>query len=283
MNDKPMDRLTAEDIKAFEPDQKVGLIATRDVGGLPRITLITTLSAKSPTELVFGQFSAGESKRNLHRDPKVGFFVMTDDRVYWRGKAQWTHRATEGEDFERFNQRPMFRYNSYFGIHTVQYFDLISCSRRQKLDIPGMLTGSLSTVTASALSSRRTHNEVLNSWSHRHMNRLATLKFLAYVDADGYPNILPIIPCRAVSHDRLVIATPGARKDLRAIPQGATVAVFALSLEAESVLVRGAFSRSTAVPGMNVAHVDLDWVYNSMPPKQGQIYPPIPLQAVTEF
>ncbi len=283
MNDKPMDRLTAEDIKSFEPDQKVGLIATCDEGGLPRITLITTLSAKSPTELVFGQFSAGESKRNLHRDPKVGFFVMTDDRVYWRGKARWTHRATEGEDFERFNQRPMFRYNSYFGIHTVQYLDLVSSSGRQKLDIPGMLTGLLSTVTASTLSQSRAQNEVLNSWSYEHINRLATLKFLAYVDVDGHPNILPIVPCRAVSHDRLVIATPGTRKDLKAIPQGATVAVFAMSLEAESVLVRGTFSRSTAVPGMNLAHVDLDWVYNSMPPKQGQIYPALPLEAVTEF
>jgi len=30
-----------------------------------------------------------------------------------------------------------------------------------------------------------------------------------------------------------------------------------------------------------LAAIDIDWVYNSMPPVMGQVYPPLPLQAVS--
>jgi hypothetical protein len=29
--------------------------------------------------------------------------------------------------------------------------------------------------------------------------------------------------------------------------------------------------------------LDIDWVYNSMPPSHGQIYPEVELEAVTDF
>ena len=35
--------------------------------------------------------------------------------------------------------------------------------------------------------------------------------------------------------------------------------------------------------GIQTGIVDIDWVYNSMPPAHGQIYPPVPLIPVTEW
>jgi len=35
---------------------------------------------------------------------------MTLDRKVWRGKADWTGAATEGEDHEQYNRKPLFRY-----------------------------------------------------------------------------------------------------------------------------------------------------------------------------
>jgi len=29
--------------------------------------------------------------------------------------------------------------------------------------------------------------------------------------------------------------------------------------------------------------VEVEWVYNSMPPVPGQVYPPVPIEAVREF
>jgi hypothetical protein len=42
----------------------------------------------------------------------------------------------------------------------------------------------------------------------------------------------------------------------------------------ESVLVRGRFSGYRRYLGLKAGSIDIDWVYNSMPPMQGQIYPP---------
>jgi len=51
----------------------------------------------------------------------------------------------------------------------------------------------------------------------------------------------------------------------------------------ENVLIRGTFRGFERKRGVKMGVVDIDWVYNSMPPKQGQIYPEIALEPVMEF
>ncbi len=68
------------------------------------------------------------------------------------------------------------------------------------------------------------------------------------------------------------------RDELSAIAEGTSVALYALNLRMESVLVRGRFEGYRRRAGVRSGTIELDWVYNSMPPKQGQIYPPEPLE-----
>ncbi|MDP8256207.1 MAG: hypothetical protein P9M14_10690, partial [Candidatus Alcyoniella australis] len=99
----------------FEPTEKVGLLGTIDPQGLPHVSLITSMQAKSPTMLIWGEFTKGLSKEYVRQNRKTGFLIMTLDRKLWRGKADYDHAATEGADYEMFNNKPMFRYNSYLG------------------------------------------------------------------------------------------------------------------------------------------------------------------------
>ncbi len=89
---KKLTRFDENDLKHFEPEAKVGVIATVNPEGLPHITLITALQAKTPTKLIWGQFSEGQSKQNVKTNPKTGFLIMTLDRSLWRGKAIWTQQ-----------------------------------------------------------------------------------------------------------------------------------------------------------------------------------------------
>ncbi|HPI23955.1 MAG TPA: hypothetical protein PLE73_12205, partial [Spirochaetota bacterium] len=86
---KKLNVFDPNDLKEFEPDAKVGLIATVSEGELPPITLITALQARSTTELIWGQFSEGMSKRNVRKNPRVGFLIMSLSKELWRGKAVW--------------------------------------------------------------------------------------------------------------------------------------------------------------------------------------------------
>src|SRR4030043_2169598 len=142
---KPLTRFPENDLKQFEPEAKVGLIATINQEGLPHITLITALQAKTPDKLIWGQFSEGQSKQNGKTNPTTGFLIMTLDRSLWRGKALWTNTTTHGEDYEMFNNKPMFRYNAYFGIHTVHYMDLVERYGKESLPLARIVLGSILT------------------------------------------------------------------------------------------------------------------------------------------
>jgi pyridoxamine 5'-phosphate oxidase-like protein len=273
--------LTAKDIEAFEPEAKVGLLATVSDGGLPHITLITTIRARTPTRLMWGQFSEGRSKRNVAANPRSGFLVLTMDKRLWRGKARWTGTETAGPNFEVYNNLPMFRYNAYFGIHTVHHMDLVETFGEERLPMAGIVASTILTRLSRLVGGGG--RAVLKPWAQGVFNDMANLKFLAHVGEDGFPRLIPLIQCQARNAETLAFSTLAYGAELRAVPAGAPVAVFALTLKMESVLVRGVFS-GTGFSALGPAgKVDIDWVYNSMPPKQGQIYPEIPATPVMEF
>jgi hypothetical protein len=265
--------LTREDVTAFEQDAKIGLLATVDPEGLPHLSLITSLQLKGSDQIMFGQFSEGLSKTHVRENPRSGFLVMTADKMLWRGKARWTGEATSGDDYEMYNRKPMFRYNSYFGIHTVHYLDLVEFSAKESLSTFGIAAGSLVTETARRLAAFRPRETVLKPWAETHISRHGTLKFLSHLGEDGYPVIVPVVPCQAAGDGRLVFAPTVRRVELSAIPAGRSVAVLALNLQMESVLVRGRFRGYRRYLGLKAGAIDIDWVYNSMPPMQGTIYP----------
>jgi hypothetical protein len=72
-------------------------------------------------------------------------------------------------------------------------------------------------------------------------------------------------------------------EELGALQQGSSVAIFGLTMDMESVLVRGVFVGFGMHRGITLGCVDIVWVYNSMPPKPGQIYPMQKLGAVVNF
>ena len=147
-----MARVSKEDMSVFEESAKIGLLATLDPQGLPHVSLVTSLQLKDPGQLMFGQFSEGLSKTHVRGNPHTAFLVMSLERELWRGKARWTGETTSGEDYEMYNRKPMFRYNSYFGIHTVHYLDLVDFSAKESLSAAGIAAGSMVTMLARRLA-----------------------------------------------------------------------------------------------------------------------------------
>ncbi len=270
------------DMPEFEPDAKIGLIATVNPEGLPHLTLITALQAKTPTSLYWGQFTEGTSKKHVKKNPKTAFLIMTLNKELWRGRALWTGEVREGPDYEMFNKKPMFRYNAYFGIHTVHYMDLVETRGREKLPMGGIIRGALLTGLFKG-GAKKKGARVLKPWAEGLFNRMDALKFLACVGSDGFPAIIPIIQCQAAGSGRLAFSPSAYQEELSAVPAGSNVAVFGITFDMEDVLVRGVFNGYSRYRGGKLGTIDIDWVYNPMPPKQGQVYPAVELRPVTEF
>jgi hypothetical protein len=279
----PLTAFSPEDIPSTQAALKIGLLATVTPGGLPHVTLISTLMACGPSQLAFGQFTEGLSKLHLLDNPKAGFLIMGLDKKLWRGKAAFTHSAKEGAEYDYLNNVPMFRYNAYFGIHTVYYLDLLSVTPREPLPMNRIIYAAVQTLLARTLGHKPGGQEVLNPWTLTFLNKLDNLKFIAWVDADGFPVIVPAIQAQCLDHQHILFSTSVYAGELKTIPPGGAVAVFGMALTMEDVLLRGQFLGMQRLAGIETGLVKVDWVYNPMPPVPGQIYPPVELQAVEKY
>ncbi len=271
------------DIKAFEPEMKIGLLATVNPQGLPHLTLISSIKAGSPTTLTWGQFTEGVSKQHVRQNPKTGWMVMSLARDLWRGKAVWTHTAQSGADYDWYNNIPMFRYNAYFGIHTVHYMDLVEQTGKGPLPMNRIIFAAVRSMIARTLSPAGGKQQVFNPWTQAFFSKLDNLKFLAYISPDGFPQIIPLIQAQADGGEHLIFSSGVYGEELRQIPAGAPAAVLGMALSMEDVLVRGEFTGLRRRAGLECGGVKVDWVYNPMPPKPQQIYPQSELRPVSEF
>ncbi|MBW1781965.1 MAG: hypothetical protein JRL30_14635 [Deltaproteobacteria bacterium] len=274
---------TEQEMKAFEPAEKIGLVACTNPEGLPHISLITSIMAPDSGRLTLGQFCKGLSKQYIQEHPEVAFLIMTMDKKMWRGRARWTHLKNEGPEYERYNEIPMFRYNTYFGIHTVHYLDLIETSEKDDLPMFRIVLATLLTRLTKGTVTTGDETRILKPFAEDLFNQLDSLKFLAYVGPDGFPDVVPVIQCQAADSRRLAFSPMAFKEELLRIPRETTVAVFGLTLKMEDVLIRGTFRGFHRSMGVRVGTIDIEWVYNSMPPAHGQIYPEVALKPVVPY
>ena len=276
------DIFSQAEIDAFAPIMKIGLLATITPEGLPHITLLSSLKAASEKTLTWGQFTEGMSFHNVRANPKIGWLIMTLNKDLWRGTGRFTHTAASGEDFDWYNDVPMFRYNAYFGIHTVYYMDLIEHTGLQPLPMGAVVMAAIKTMFAKRFFLRK-DTPVLNAWTKGLFNKLDGLKFLAYIDDAGFPKLVPVIQAQSAGNQHILFSTGAFTAEIKAIPRDTPMAVFGMSLDMTDVLVRGTYHGLRLVGPHRCGVLEVDWVYNPMPPVPGQIYPPVDLSPVREF
>jgi hypothetical protein len=260
------------------PDSKIGVLATEDESGMPHLSFISSIQALGTDQLTFGKFSVGYSKRNIEVRPDVAFLVLTAEMEWVRGNAHYTHNINTGELFEAYNSKPLFRYNTYFGFDHVYIMDLVRITEPTKLPMPKIIAGAVRSRISAGRFKQSTEDK-LRHFGTELVAKLDSLKFVAWHAADGQLEIMPIIQGGNAGTDRIVFSHIPYGAELKTIPDGAKAAILTLNLDMQSVEAEGTLHRHGGV------HVlDIERVYNSMPPKMEYIYPrPDRPQAVTEF
>jgi hypothetical protein len=272
--------------KKFENDSKIGILSSVSPEGYPHMAFISSLGVKTKTSLMWGQFSLGLSKTYLKENKKTGFLVISADQYWWTGKALHTGTVVKGEDFDYFNNKPLFRYNSYCGFGAVHYGGIVDVSLGQKLPILKVALGSCASAlmkgkarkrAAGSAGSGASGNAVqkMPGYGVKLCSNMTTLKFIAYIDSDGFPRIIPALQGTPVDPNRLVFSSLPYGEMLRQIPPGAKAAVFLTNLDLESILLQGRWN-----PLKKGGVFEIDKVYNSMLPLNRYVYPPTELPNV---
>ncbi len=277
-------RFSAFDIETMAPLEKIGILATRNIEGKPHITFINSLMALDETTMTLGQFVRGNSKYHIQKNAEAAFFILSPQtRKTWAGKMTWTGKKDMGPELEAYKEMPMQRYNSYFPIHRVHYFDLKETTPANSLPVVKIAGSALMTRIFGAAAPKNNGDRVLNPYGQNLLASPMTLKFLSFAGNDGFPVLIPLVSFMTAGSKRLVFPAYALKNYQSQIKDNMDMAVFSLKTSMESVLVRGKFIGFKRSLGLKTGMIDLDWVYNSMPPNAGQIYPEKPLQPVTSF
>ena len=265
------------DAKDFASPYKVALIATHDEEKDVHNTHLSSLMNRGDDEMVVGEIVKGLSKQFFHERPRAGFLIMNLAREFWTGTMDFSDKKTEGPEYITFNEMTLFRFNTYFGVHTVHYAELREISEKRKLNMAGIAANMVRVILASALFKGR-EVPVFNPWTRRHTAKAGTLLFLGFSGDDGYPRLLPVIQGKSVSRSRILLTPAPYKKLAEGLKDGDRASLFAASLDMEAVLLKGTYRR---LPG-GLGAVDVDRDYNCMPPVPRYLYPETPWVAVTE-
>jgi hypothetical protein len=175
-----------------------------------------------------------------------------------------------GEDIEMYNNQPLFRYNSYLGIGVVHYMKLKNLLGGNKLPMKGIIKGALlGRLFKKSITPSLDGGTKLNHVAAGLANDISSLKFLSYLDDNGYPVIVPVIQAAVRDGGRIFIPLTAFAEELSKIAPGSKAALYVCNLKLESVLLQGVFCGIEKKSGIKAAIFDIEKVYNSMLPVVG--------------
>jgi hypothetical protein len=265
--------ITSEDRQNLAKTSKLGLLATISPMGEPHISLISSMQTLEE-QLIWGEFVHGLSKINLKTNPKCGFLVINAEKQWWKGKALHKEVRETGPEYEMFNNQPLFRYNSYFGIGKVHYMDIMEFSGKQSLPLGEIVTGWLSGLAVKGLAKGCPDGiDKIGGLSVSLAKNPMAPKFLSYVGEDGYPEMIPVVQSVLKDKGRLLIPHTAYKSALEKIKAGTKAAMFLVDLDLTSVLFQGVYAGKEKKMGVTYGIFDIEKVYNSMVPVPGYIYP----------
>ncbi|HUT81123.1 MAG TPA: hypothetical protein VMZ29_07965 [Candidatus Bathyarchaeia archaeon] len=266
------EKLTQKAVEFTHPDIMAKMIATIDSNGDPHITMITSNKAVNPSTVKWGEFTYGTSKKNVLANSKQGILFMTAEMPFKfiQIKADFNYCSTEAEDAADFNQTDLFRYNVYMRVYKTYFNKVKEASSIRDIPLFGIVKGIIRNLFGKRKHRTGKIENRLPKFGTKLYNGLVFPKFIAYLDPkDGYPIIIPCFQARSIENKKIIFPLSQFKDDLLKIPENSKVAVFVMDFETETMLVKGTYLGITNSRGV----IEIEQVYNSMPPQPGMIYP----------
>lgn len=272
------------------PEIGLKMVATIDPRGWPHLTMISFNIAKTSSQVVWGQFTEGKSKQYVTETKKQGMFYMTANPPFKfvQAKVEFEHLKHEGEDCERFSRGQMLRYMTYTNVHTCFYNRVIKATGVQDLSMFGIVKGFLAQAISKGGAKADNPEEKLTDFGFSLFNQMTSAKMISYIDPeDGFPVIIPCFQLRAPDKSRLMLPFSHFKEKLERIPLNSHIAAYGVvsdNLELTNQMINGRLTEIRRIRGIKCGIIEIDEIYNSMPPLAGIIYPKLDKRPkVTDF
>ena len=196
----PLLQQQPELLTALRGEMTPKFLATRSPEGIPNIVPCISMlpTEDQPDTLFFGNFLLRKSIKNLERDPRVAVLVITQDLKGWLLKGEFIEFQQAGPYVDRQKSSSLLRYNAYTGVRNAGLIRLLSLegafaiSKLQVL-MEYWLT-RLAAVSQANNGNTFSKNGVNIPLAVRlEFSRMAAVKALAWVGAEGYPMVTPAL------------------------------------------------------------------------------------------
>jgi hypothetical protein len=236
-------------LAALRGEKTPKFLATRSPEAEPNVVPCLSLIPDDDDQadiLFFGNFLLRKSIKNLERDTRVGVLVMTPDLHGWILTGEFLEFQRTGPYVERQNSARMLRYNAYSGVRSAGLIRVRSVETALTLSRL-QVTKDFTLARLAALGGIPRGGAARDEGAvqvplpvRREFARMAAIKVLAWVRADGYPLIVPALSLQPKGERELV----GRLHDRLLPPTGALVATNVLTAEAISYQAKGRWEQS---------------------------------------
>ena len=263
--------LSPEMMAALAGERTPKFLATLDADGIPNVVPITSLQPADEGTVIFGEFMMWKTRRNLEVNPRVSMALITPARQGWIIKGDFQEFQRTGPHFERIMAGDMFRYNAYAGIRNA---GVIRVRRVVRAFALSRLTVLLD-IAHARWAARRARRPGLDGIAvpiqvRQKFARLQAAKVLAYLDSDGYPDIVPALSLVPADERTFVFGGSVTAPALAALSPGARVAASVLTFEPLAYQVKGEYLGAKRSLGQLAGVVGVQEVYSASPPLPGK-------------
>ncbi len=259
-------QLTEEDILETKPELMVKLLATIGEDNNPNLVLVVSLGAKDNKTIMFAEFIYGKTKKNLEINPKcsAGFMSLGNDWIVLKG--DFLKYIYEGDDYEYYNQKSLFKNNAYLSVTRVGYIAVKEAIAKRKIKFNRKL---LRGIKGFMQEENTTSSPKLPFFVEKIFRAPSNLKYIAYIDTDGYPLIVPTMHLLP-ANDQLIFVPDQFEEDLTNLKPGTVIAAFAMNIEDLLMYqIKGTFQGYQKSEDLALGLINIEEVYCLMPPKAG--------------
>jgi len=267
-----VNRLEGKALKAYKGEAWPKFLATVDPDGIPNVVPVLTLKAADPTTLIFARMMVWKTLSNLKATGVATACCFGPASDYWRVRLEFVEMVESGPYLDEFNRMALFRYNAYAGATEVGVFRVreVSPPRKMRWGRRLMEMRSIRKV-AGAAGRPAADGGPMPPPVIEHFNRRLALKYIAWIDEEGWPTPQPVFSLFPCGDSAMVF-----KADDDMLPEeGRPMAASSITHRLVAYQVKGEYRGRLNVSGRAVDVLDVTHVYSASPPLPGKgIYPP---------
>ena len=263
-------------LKALTNDAFPKFAATVSSEGVPNVVPLLTTNAADETTLIFARFMIWKTARNLEANGKITVNVIGPGLCSWIIRGAFQEFVRQGPYLDHYNRKALFRYNAYAGAGEVGVIKV----REARGPLPlGLLRSLFYSLLREPSRNGHlcSHDQVVMPLpvQEKFEARLA-LKYLGFVEDDGFPIAVPCFDLHAPTTNTLALTMPRSNDHpLSQLRPGMKVAASVLTLTPVAYQVKGVFAGEENAAGSRQGLIQLQECYTAAPPVPGRrIFPP---------